>query len=812
MKQASFDGDSLGEFLNRPVKIGVIEWSPGTTFLNTYEPWALWAQNSYIKKKLDNFRNFRGTLKVSFKINGSPFHYGKIMASYRPLQDASGLREETHTTATSAIFVSSMMVRSQRVNVKMDPHSDSGGCLCLPLIIPDNYVPVNDLSAWQGLGELTVETMMDLRTVSSSTDVVTITIFAQMEDIDLTVPTYSVAAQADDEQKEMSEGVISRPAAIVAKAAGLLESIPIIKPFASVTSIAASAVSQVASLFGYSRPSIVDVTRFIRRNPLGELAHTSGADNVNKLTMDPKQNVTVDPRVVGLDGTDEMMVKYIVERESYMSYFEWSQTDGVDTNLFWTAVYPQVAHVNTGTYSDVIAMTSLCYGSLPFSHWSGGLKYRLEVMASKWHKGRLRIVYDPISLTNATATDNYNTNFVKILDLAETRNFEFVVPWAQNTPYKQVHPGIEQKYYLDPVSGATTSTPGIVWHNGFIAINVVNELISNDTTADIRVNVYVSAADDYELQGPNGDAFKYFSPFPLAQADDEQTENMPDSAEKTHNLMTASPDITSLKDQVFFGDPIVSFRSLIKRYNLHMIMENPVEGSTDQHDTFLYSFRLPNYPEYNMYDPGAQFGATLATPLGAVPYTPAVMTMLQYLTLGYVCKRGGIRWKYKPTGPTTNLDVSRITSYRIYRVWLGLSANVAQNKVANAALSTTNRLINSIWTVGSNMFSGAWTGLYAANNTINTELPYYTGKRFQYAQNLNILEGLDADESIYAKHILDLQMTMPVTSEPESYKASISFEKWVAAADDYSLMYYQNAPMLYQFATLREVDGVYTPP
>ena len=115
---------------------------------------------------------------------------------------------------------------------------------------------------------------------------------------------------------EYGQGIISKPAAAVAKAAGALSNLPIIGPYMTATQIGANATSRIAQIFGYSGPNVITDIQQFKPMPAGNLANTDAADAALKLTLDSKAELSVDSRTVGLDGTDEMGILDYVKRGS----------------------------------------------------------------------------------------------------------------------------------------------------------------------------------------------------------------------------------------------------------------------------------------------------------------------------------------------------------------------------------------------------------------------------------------------------------------------------------------------------------------
>jgi hypothetical protein len=136
--------------------------------------------------------------------------------------------------------------------------------------------------------------------------------------------------------------------------------------------------------------------------------------------MTGKAELSIDPRICELDATDELSLDYIAQKESYLFQFTWDVTDIVDDVLMALDVDPMAERRTSVAGGYRIIPTALSFASRPFSAWSGTLKYRFQVIASQYHRGRIAIIYDP---TGPLTGDPYNTTFNTIIDLPEGRDF-----------------------------------------------------------------------------------------------------------------------------------------------------------------------------------------------------------------------------------------------------------------------------------------------------------------------------------------------------------------------------------------------------
>lgn len=219
----------------------------------------------------------------------------------------------------------------------------------------------------------------------------------------------------------------------MARVAGYLTSVPIIGPFALATQIAAGAVAGIAKIFGFSRPTLLTDLAFYKGRTFSPLATTVGGDASMKLTLDPKQEVTVDPAVVGFSNVDEMSLASILAREGLVANVGWATTDTIDTELAIIPVTPMLCdrQYDAGMYNmRRTDATPLAYVGHSFSQWTGSLRYRIQIISSSFHKGQLQICYYPTVKDPMPTLDPTNVTYNKIVDISKDTSIEFEIPWA----------------------------------------------------------------------------------------------------------------------------------------------------------------------------------------------------------------------------------------------------------------------------------------------------------------------------------------------------------------------------------------------
>lgn len=774
--QARATDTSLEHFFRRPIKINEFEWEIATDYTDFFNPWTLYMENPRVVNRLCNFNLLRANMCLKIVVNGNAFYYGRLMMAYRPLP--------AYDEVTRATFDWQDNVNlSQFPRLFVDPTTSQGGLMRLPYVYRNDYLSI-PLGDWNDLGEIHVRTLGLLHHANGGTDSISVSVFAWLENVVLAAPTATpplhLVPQSGD---EYSTSPISTPAAAISSAAAALTKMPYIGNYAMATQQIAQLTATVAKMFGFSRPSVVEDIIPIKPS-FGNYANTAAADASYKLTFDPKQEVTVDPSVVGLEPEDEMSLKFFTSRESFLTYFIWP-TAGVPEQVLWSS------HVTPSLYAlnvDNIHMTPMCFAAVPFKYWRGSIRFRFQIVCSGYHKGRLKVVYDPFKNT----TNEYNTNYTRIVDISKERDFTIEVGWGSPEHFLRTH-GFPEP--LSELFGPwTITTPDTIHTNGVIGVYIVNDLTTPNTTVvnDIRINVFVSAGPDFELVDPVSDLMETFtflgtaipglaapvagsgaviSPTkPLALEPQSGTE-VADQVGAPHQDTPLSTIATQIVDpgstyKVFFGDPVASIRQLLKRFSYHSVIPSFDTGASG----YLLKAELPDFPYYRGYVVGGIYSN----------YNPAKMTIQNWFTPCYVCRRGGMRWKHTLVG-------SRYTG-----------ANGRENTVAvsRAPLSNTYQVIGTLFAETSNtertMLQGEryyslWSGgvIQPTHNAqIEVELPYHTNKRFYHGRTLNM--HLDASETTFHR------LQMPVYVDNNTVVALSS----VAAADDFSLSFLVGTPIV----------------
>jgi hypothetical protein len=646
--QDSDDAD-LGDFFKRPIKIREFGWGTGLSIAQSFNPWDDFFSNKRVINRINNFELLRCNLHLKFVLNGNHFMYGRAIASYLPFQFADTL------TTNRALISQDVIGESQRPHVYLDPCTSQGGELLLPFFYNKNYLSISG-SDWGIMGEITLRSINDLKHANGASDSVSISVFAWAEDVEVSVLTSVnssdlVAQMGTKETTEANkEGMISKPATTVARIASTLRTIPPIAPFAMATDIAATAVADIAKAFGYSRPPVTRALMPVQTQCVGQFATTNTPDNVTKLTYDDLQELTVDPRISGLDNDcDNLAVKSIAGRESYLTTFGWPTATSAESLLWNVRVQPSLWDEVSVAGSTEYHLTPLAVVSMPFAYWTGSLKFRFQIVCSGFHKGRLKFVYDP----NYLQSNEYNVNYMKIVDISETKDVTMQIGNGQEVSLvSKLTPAIDSVTQCFSSTPYTSTDAG----NGILSVYVVNELTVPNSTInnDIQINVFVSAADDFEVFIPT-DHFQnfVFKPQSGTLSDPRSTANNGITASEIHMLgptITVSDKLSS----VYCGETISSMRNFIKRYNLSRRLGIAAVGAGKFHQ-----YTLANYPMFRGHVTSA-----VDSTISFAPYNFANTVHLHWITSCFSGWRGSIRWKTVAANTTYDYDFGKLEAQR----------------------------------------------------------------------------------------------------------------------------------------------------
>jgi hypothetical protein len=800
MNLSNNNDSDLGNFLSRPTRIGEYTWSVSSPLFERFNPWQLFLNDPRVAEKIANFELYRSKLHVKMVISGTGFHYGRALVSYNPYYGFDEVTTERNFLDVDLIGA------SQKPHFFLNPTNNSGGQLDLPFFWPQNYLSLSGTDR-NNMGEMTIKSFGVLQHSNEGDDPVTVTVYAWASDVVLTMPTslttltarnYTPQSGALNSGDEYGKGIISAPASAIAHAAGRLTDVPTIGPYARATEMVAKGVGSLATHWGYSRPPIITDIELMKPSPTGNLSNTDAADAINKLSLDSKQELTIDSRTVGLDGEDQMDIKRFMQRESFLNRFTMNTSARPDALLWNCRVSPMLYE----TRVDEIHPTPMSMMAQVFNKWQGSIKYRFQVVKSNFHKGKILIRWDPRA---NDANIQYNTVYSRVIDLAECDDFEITVGWGQSAPFlKCGNMNTTDVLFSDSTRllNDTSST-----YNGVLEVAVVNSLVSPSIDSPIQFNVFVSACEDMKLGEVRTDGMSAFGLWPtppavgrLAPIEEESEEELvpvyrPQSgvvdgaaisgtSEGNTDAPTNPDPIAPIAPtgvesdhtmNVFFGESPKSIRELLRRYVLHR--QDIYQVSNSNNAKFI-KLRDKGLGLFQGWDPdGVDTEA-------ATKCNITLPTFAQWFAPCYAGWRGSTRTKYLFSGDTdTKPVVTRIGFTSSAR-----NTEILSNFTDAATFTKRVTYAGSSLTAG-----GSATTNVGINDTIEVEIPYYNADRFSTSR----IPTQAVTNGCHSAQVETIMYDRSDTTGPfTSTFGAIS--SWKSVGEDFTFFFFTGCPIIYR--------------
>lgn len=783
----STDDLGLGSFLARPTLIDTLTWSTSDVIgvKKTIKPWYLFLNSTAIKKKIDNYAFMRGTLHVKVLVNGTPFQYGAMRTCYSPL--LGWVSDKIRTNPTSDLPLA--VPYSQQPGFYIYPQSNSGGQMPLRFFLHKNWMDITSATEVQNMGTLSYFIFAPLSVaVTGGSTTVTIRTYAWMSDVELMGSTNKLALQGD----EYGVGPVSAPASAIAAIASRLSTIPVIGRFARATEIGASAMSSIATLFGYTNvPVIEDVSPLHPMNaPMLASAHIGVP--VQKLTLDPKQELSIDPSPHGIGSMDELSLAYLKSKESFFGSTSWSTSDINGTQLFNARISPSlwgrvaINNVSAVTVGQRVYHTPLSYVGGMFEHWRGDIIIRVKIVCTKFHKGRLKISYDPKANISTTDPDE-NTVYTQILDIGEKDDIEFVIPYHQDLGWLMHDQTIQDNW-----TPGNSLAPRAGIDNGLLTVRVLNTLTA-PASGSLYMLFYVRGGDNFEYANPSGhigpDGSNTVPSFFALQSED--TTDIVTSRIVIGTESKAMPERYALN----YGECVGSLRNILHR---SMVFETTAFPTLVSGLYSIYRKVYKRMPYTSGYDPN--WNATSANKIiaasGNSPYVFNTMTHIPYISGMFLGYRGGVNYIVTPStdqyGFLDDIRISRATDSAV--TYAG--SRYLESLITATHVSTQSRkayVLNRPYPADG--LGGMGITSTRTNGSLLFNIPDYNNYNFSLVDPTTYLLGNASDGTQSQNAALTVLMKNITAASPD-LQATVTLQTEISAGPDFTCLHFLCCPTL----------------
>lgn len=752
------DSSALSDFLQRPVLVATRVWAVNSTFAYDFDPWTAYLTHPSVVEKLQHYYRLSAALKVHLVFSGTPFHYGCLYVGNRPHPGRTITQDPQFNLATTTelnnSFESKKVVLSQLGGTCCNPGFDDSIDLFVPYV---HYKPAIELGgAYNTISTVHMQSFTALRSANGSVEPIGIEIFVSLVDPVVDVPTavrqgFSIEEALKTGKKWLTKGL---------RATQLAEEwVPV--------------AASVWAMLGLSRPLEQLEPTSVRQIPYN-LAACDAPDTSGTLSVYRNQEVVLDGGSVGATMEDELLFNSLASRDCYLSSSTWFPADPVGQFLFGALVTPQLGVVSTyaknsqgltlfGTVPAVtLAPVGMVSTALRFAKFT--MKYRVSVVCSQYHKGRLRIWYDPNYEYNGSP--GHNLVNAGVLNLAESRELEIEVPW-QNVRDCVESPSPFDTYVFNRAQGTVEfslrlGSSSSNYFNGMLVVEVLSPLVSPTPEGVVTV-LFSACATEITGHSPQ---------LPPGVASD----------------LGAAPYVVAQSFDVSGGDSIASFRTLLKRYCLEYTVQHRSGSAAGQGQ--VLEMLLPMYLPMPGFDPeGLDVNSSN---LIRANYTS--MSFRMFVSSAFALIRGAIRAKVE----VATVNASTIGSGRshVARSTLntfefgGTERRRQRTRVSNGSTFNTESAAAREGRLLTNAAEGQQDANVSGRHTsfLDVQLPYTSNYRARASRAGST--GVQADGSARQNMVLSTEVSSTTSTSYALYRI------YCAGAEDYTPMCFIHAPVL----------------
>jgi hypothetical protein len=752
----------MRDFLTRPLTINSMSLTTGTDLTYSVDIWDAFLDHPSVRAKIRNFAYIRGTLHVRIAVSGTPFHYGRLLVSYQPLASVNKNLEYVDSALTTSARWAGLTYLSQaRGAAIVDVRDNKPVDIECPFISPQPMLRLFNESALilpegaayndaVGMGRIYLTTINQIRSASPTPTPISIFIYAWMTDVDFGAPTGTVitVGTESEELDERKVGPVERIATRASEFAEHLTSVPIIAPYARASGLALRGVSSLAALFGFSKPTMINEPVRMRPQPFQNGAQTIGYGTEKRITLDPKQELSVDPRIVGIEE-DDMSIAAICSRESLLDTFDWTDGTAPLASSIWMApVNPGIVkRIPLGSPTPyVVAPTALAFAAAPFEYWRGTITFRFEIVCSAYHRGKLAFYFEPNIAQNVVIDTvlDMNKQYIKVVDIQKTQEVTLCVNWAFPKAWAR---NLTQDLLADLGDVGFLGPDLFDYANGYIAVTPFTALQSPDGS-DVSVNVYIKSDDMMFNQLTS-------RRLPLQRPTTESKELAPVEAD-CMDLNESDATVARICEE-HFGEVPVSFRGLLKRFvGIDGRFTGNLSGDGQAY-TVVRSLYPPALPKYD-----------------GVAIRSEERCLFTYLRYAYLAMRGGMKFRHYTLGRTVSPSTSRVV--------------ITLDEPTDAFVPTQG--INNSWEEGSAKTVGSVCFAPTTNAGVEFAVPFYSNNLFGIAFSDDFLPAtLTTIDPVATRGYVAWFFAQTFNTD------TIAVHRDFAIDEDFSFMRFQGAPI-----------------
>lgn len=640
---------SIKTYLGKPMEYasGTLSTADTHSTFPLFDVFSLLQTHTMMMYKLTGTFAIRATTVLTLQVNATRFQQGRYILAF--LSNGGGSTTSVNSSSWKVMHTVSPTTVTQLPHVELDLATDTQVQLRIPYLSYNNACPVvtNTVTTYNhgspGWGFMYPYSPL---VAGSGSTTASYTLWVHYEDVDLlgnmapqsgrskrnmkTAKKGESSNLLPTDQEQRKPGIVETGAGVVKKVADYCVSIPVLSAFAAPVSWTAEFVGKVASLFGWSKPLLIEDTRRAHLEMFPYMASANGKDDVVPLSINAKNMIDVMPGFAATD-IDELSIDYLKDIYAYYTTLTLTTSTADAALLTSFSVGPSFFDTTfTETGLTYVVPTPVGYLSSLFTWYRGGLKFRFKFVKTEFHSGRIMVAFFPQDLqfysgALPTPTIAY-TDYVQktIIDIRNCNEFEFEVPYMSVSSWKNT--GTAQVLSASPTL-LTNREP-----YGTLAIFNLQPLEApSSVSSSISIIIEVKGAPDLEFAFPQLTNFCPVVPMTI----------------QSGNLSTGQVDLgvvgqanegddSIIHSSACIGESIKSLRTLLKRPSVHS-----VTGASGIRTVQIY--------------PQASYICENVS--GTLNYADRTLDLISTLNCMYALQRGSIRFRYLPLQCSTSESI-----------------------------------------------------------------------------------------------------------------------------------------------------------
>jgi hypothetical protein len=561
--------------------------------------------------------------------------------------------------------------------------------------------------------------------------------------------TMQINAKGGKPQTENPKiGPITELSTGVKQVANGIERIPVIgeicKPVTSCVKWFADRVAQVAAIFGWSKPRNQNQVTLVANTPGWGASLYKGIDMSVPLAFDPN-NELGDLNDVFPSGVDEMAIGYVCSNPAVKHVLRWSTTDAVQNPLNagdWGGVIPvglpcysktlrSVKGSTTTSKTEIIDSAPCEYVTNLFSYWRATMCYKITVVKTAFHTGRLEIFFEPGTIPIKSTSEDVkpdttvlngklapsDNNYRYILDLTNDTEITIRVPYVSNKMFMKTT-GIYGANSEDNWNFSESFT-------GFLCIRPVTKLMCPETVADNISVIIWKWAEDVVLVEPKpllSGSTQVYNP-PVTALDNIRPRTLEVSMQINLKTKTDQNEITFFStgnaehnnDLALMrgsGEQVVNLRTLLRTFRtisdnwpLQQSVKTPVTTLTDSADAEGRDYMSYLSFLYRFYRGGRRYKFYNTTPLKQ-SQTCVLRSFLmpRNYSADEINSDGPSHITYPVLNPVHEVEVPFYSQYRR----IPIASTTDKGYDASLMLLSNSPMYNIVTRAGNDDFSYGW--------------------------------------------------------------------------------------------------------